>query len=221
MTKTIAFNGSPRRGHNTAILLERALEGAASAGSETEMVHLYDDAGTGCISCFSCKLLDGKSYGACVVKDSLTPLLQKAANADVLLLGSPVYLAAETAGFRAFFERLIFPYLAYALEPRTLFPKKIRTGLIYTMGVSESRVSVLGYDKHFTRTQEIMERIFGYCEKMCSTETKQFDDAEKYFCPEKNIPALEKRHREVFPKDCEKAFELGKRLVAYDREQDF
>ncbi|MDL2286110.1 flavodoxin family protein [Desulfococcaceae bacterium OttesenSCG-928-F15] len=211
--KTIAFNGSPRKKHNTASLLEKALEGAMAAGSETEMVHLYDYDFTGCISCFSCKLIGGKSYGSCAVNDPLTPLLQKAAKADVLLLGSPMYLASETSRFRAFFERLIFPYLTYAEEPRTLFQGKIKTGLIYTMGVSEDRIPKVGYDKHFERAQEYLGRIFGHCEMMYSTETKQFDHPEKYFCPGQHVSAREKRHREVFPEDCARAFELGKRLV--------
>ena len=38
----MAFNGSPRKKWNTATLLNKALEGAASQGAETEIVHLYD-----------------------------------------------------------------------------------------------------------------------------------------------------------------------------------
>jgi NAD(P)H-dependent FMN reductase len=37
--KIIAINGSPRKKWNTATLLEKALEGAASQGAETELVH--------------------------------------------------------------------------------------------------------------------------------------------------------------------------------------
>jgi multimeric flavodoxin WrbA len=40
--KVIAINGSPRKKWNTATLLEKALEGAASEGAETEIIHLYD-----------------------------------------------------------------------------------------------------------------------------------------------------------------------------------
>ena len=61
--KVIAINGSPRKKWNTAILLEKALEGAASQGADTELVHLYDLDFKGCSSCFSCKLKGGKSYG--------------------------------------------------------------------------------------------------------------------------------------------------------------
>jgi multimeric flavodoxin WrbA len=53
--KVMAFNGSPRKKWNTATLLEKALEGAASQGAETELIHLYDLDFKGCISCFAYK----------------------------------------------------------------------------------------------------------------------------------------------------------------------
>ncbi|MHC6204193.1 flavodoxin family protein [Breznakiellaceae bacterium SP9] len=46
--KTIAINGSPRKGWNTHILVEEARKGAASKGSETELVNLYDLHFKGC-----------------------------------------------------------------------------------------------------------------------------------------------------------------------------
>ena len=50
--KIMAFNGSPRKKNwNTVTLLEHALQGAASAGAETELVQLYDLDFSGCISC--------------------------------------------------------------------------------------------------------------------------------------------------------------------------
>ena len=69
--KIMAFNGSPRKAWNTATLLGKALEGAASKGAETELVHLYDLSFKGCISCFACKLKGGRSYGKCAVEDDL------------------------------------------------------------------------------------------------------------------------------------------------------
>ncbi len=38
--KVLAINGGPRKGWNTDTLLNKALEGAASVGAETEMVYL-------------------------------------------------------------------------------------------------------------------------------------------------------------------------------------
>ena len=62
--KLLAINGSPRKRWNTATLLEKALEGAASRGAETELVHLYDIDFKGCVSCFACKTLVGRATGA-------------------------------------------------------------------------------------------------------------------------------------------------------------
>ena len=49
--KLIAINGSPRKNKNTATLIKHALDGATSAGAETELIHLYDLNFKGCISC--------------------------------------------------------------------------------------------------------------------------------------------------------------------------
>ena len=94
--KVIAINGSPRKKWNTATLLEKALEGAASEGAETELIHLYDFNFKGCISCFACKLKDGKSYGKCAMNDELTHVLAKLKEADAVILGSPIYLGNST-----------------------------------------------------------------------------------------------------------------------------
>ena len=111
--KIIAFNGSPRKEWNTATLLKKALEGAASQGAGTELIHLYDLDYKGCTSCFACKLKDGKSYGKCAVRDELTPVLEKIPDVDALILGSPIYAGAATGEMRSFLERLNFPYLVY------------------------------------------------------------------------------------------------------------
>lgn len=138
MAKTIiAFNGSPRKKWNTATLLDHALQGAAEAGAETEMVHLYDHNFKGCTSCFACKRKDGGNRGVCVLRDDLSPLLERVAAADALLLGSPIYLGAVTGEMRSFMERLVFPLITYTDPPATLFPRKIGVGLLYTMNITE------------------------------------------------------------------------------------
>ena len=101
------------------------------------MIHLYDLSYKGCISCFACKLKHGKSYGKCAVKDELTPILAKIDEADAILLGSPIYFFRMTGEMRSFMERLLFPYLEYADPWRSLSTRKINTGLIYTMNITE------------------------------------------------------------------------------------
>lgn len=110
-----AINGSPRKTHNTATIMNKALEGvkAADPQAQTELIHLYSHDFSGCVSCFECKRLGGKSYGKCVVRDGLTPILERLADADGIIFGSPVYFHSITGKMRMFFERLLFQYFVY------------------------------------------------------------------------------------------------------------
>ena len=211
MTNVIAINGSPRKKWNTAMLLEKALEGAKSKGADTELVHLYDLQFTGCTSCFVCKLKGGKSYGRCAVQDELTPVLERIHNADAILLGSPIYFGTVTGEMRSFMERLLFPYLEYTNPPSTLFERKIRTAFIYTMNVSEKQMNEF-YSLHIGANENILARTFGHAESLCSFETLQFEDYSKIVFTYTDPEARKERRRRVFPKDLEKAFELGTRF---------
>jgi multimeric flavodoxin WrbA len=210
----LSINGSPRKNWNTATLLTRALEGAAAQGADTELVHLYDLAFKGCISCFSCKKIGGKSYGRCAVQDELTPILERAAEADVLIMGSPIYFFTETGEMRSFMERLMFPYLTYATGYPSIFPRKISTGLVYTMNLTEKTMLAYHQDKHIAATQGIMARIFGSCEVLLCTDTHQFDDYSKFVSTAWDADAKATRRKEVFPQDCARAYELGAKLAA-------
>lgn len=211
--KVVAVNGSPRKNWNTATLLEKALAGAAASGAEVEMVHLYDLDYRGCMSCFACKAKGGQSYGACAMRDGLTPLLERIARADALVLGSPVYFGTVTGEMRSFMERLLFPYLAYTKPPSTLFGRKIRTAFIYTMNVSEEQMKQNSYPVHFGLNEAVLGRTFGESEHLCSFETLQFEDYEKVVFDYCDPQERRKRRATVFPDDCRKAFDLGKRLV--------
>ena len=215
--KVIAFNGSPRKKWNTAILLEKALEGAASQGAETELIHLYDLNFKGCTSCFGCKIKGGKSYGKCVVKDDLTPILRKAEEADAIIFGSPIYFGTASGEMRSFMERLLFQYLIYTDPLKSLFTKKINTGFIYTMNFTEEQVKEYGLNHYFGFNEMTLKIIFGASESLFCFDTYQFKDYSKVvsgrFDPEKKA----KRRKEVFPEDCKKAFEMGSRFSKKSR----
>lgn len=211
--KVIAFNGSPRKEWNTAALLNKALEGAASQGAETELVNLYDFDFKGCISCFACKRIGGKSYGKCAVKDPLEPILKKVEEADALILGSPIYFGETTGVMRSFMERLMFPYCVYAEGYPSLFKRKIATGFIYTMNVSDDYMDQIGYTQKFAATESVMQNLFGSSESLIVTDTYQFDDYSKYVSTVWDAEKKARRRKEEFPKDCEKAFEMGVRFA--------
>jgi putative NADPH-quinone reductase len=213
--KVLAINGSPRKTRNTGTLLQHALDGAASRGAVTELVHLYDYEYIGCTSCFACKVRNGKSYGKCSVQDGLAPVLEKITGVDAIILGSPVYFGTVTGMMRSFMERLLFPYLVYAQPPVSLFGRKIPSAFVYTMNVAEHQIPGAGYGVHFSSNKMVMERMFGGpCESLYAYETRQFDDYSKvvfsYVDPAERVQKAEKQ----FPIDCEQAFDLGVRLTA-------
>jgi multimeric flavodoxin WrbA len=212
--KVMGFNGSPRKNGNTATVLKYALDGASSQGAETELINLYDCNYKGCISCFSCKLKGGKSYGRCAVNDDLKPIFAKIEAADAIILGSPIYLGAASGEMRSFLERLIFQYLVYDANYSSLFKKKIWTGIIYTMNVTQSDLVLQGIEQNLKGTEIIMGRIFGASESLYVTDTYQFDDYSKYEASKFNEAEKARRRREIFPQDCQKAFDMGKKFAS-------
>lgn len=211
--KLLAINGSPRKNKNTAQLLQKVAEGASSLGAQTELVHLRELKYTGCVSCFLCKDPKGKHYGRCAVRDDLTAVLDKAHEADVLVLGAPFYFSVESAFMRACMERLWFQYYLYSAKKEPLSPRKKAVALLYTMNVKEEDIPAYGKDKVIGVAKGVMERLFAPCEVFLCTDTKQFDDYSKYEVDYFDVPAKLKRHAEVFPKDLDRAFGLGQKLV--------
>lgn len=212
--KVIGINGSPRKQWNTAQVLQKALDGAAANGAQTELIHLYDIDFKGCTSCFACKLKGGKSYGKCAMRDGLTPVLEKIAEADALVLGSPVYFGRATGEMCSFLERLMFQYFVYAQPPESLFTRKLKTAFIYTMNVPEALMQQINYAVHMGGNEAFLGRIFGSCETLCCNETLQFDDYGKYVFSYFDPQERRERHSVLFPENCQKAFELGQRLVS-------
>lgn len=209
----IAINGSPRKTWNTATLLQHVLEGAAAQGAATELIHLYDLDFKGCVSCFACKQVGGPSEGRCAMRDGMTPLLEKIeTEADVVILGSPIYFGAATGEMRAFMERLFFAPFVYSQLPSTRFPRKIKTGFVYTMNVTET-VCRERYQAMFDYTEGVMARLFGSAETFCCYDTRQMADYSnvvmEYMDPAHKLA----RHEEVFPVDCQRAFDFGARLA--------
>ena len=211
--KVLVVNGSPRKTKNTASLLKSMCKGAASKGAETEYVHLYGLKYTGCLSCFKCKLVGGKSYGRCAMRDELTPVLQAAHEAEVVILGSPVYLFCETGMMRSFLERFVFQYLLYTNKKPPLSPPKKATALVYTMNIKEKDIEAYGLNHSIAASKMFMERVFGGCEIFICSDTKQMDDYSKYETDYFDIAAKAKRHKELFPQELLRAFDFGAKLV--------
>ena len=207
-------------------MLDSAMKGASEAGAETELIHLYDYDFKGCMSCFACKLKNAKTNGVCAIRDDLRPILEKAHDAVVIVMGSPVYFSYPTGVLRSFMERLFFPLNSY--NPKidengemqsSLLGKYVPTAMIYTMGVPTEQMAKDGhYPEIFGENARFLEKLFGYTETLCSYSAYQFNDYSKYDVMEGTQEHRAKYRDEQLPKDLEAAYELGKRLVEKAKE---
>jgi len=210
----IAFNGSPRKNGTTVVLLNKALEGATSQGAETELIHLNQLNMKGCQACFSCKKRGGKSYGKCVQRDDMTVLYQKIEQCDAFFLGSPLYFGTVTASAKMFIERL-YPYLSYKYIS-SIFPKKINVGLIVTAAADDQQMKL--FNQQITVNHLTFSILFGSAETLVSTDTFHVKDYSKIVADalEETVDRKLQHQREVFPHDCQKAFDMGARFARQD-----
>ncbi len=205
----IAINGSPRKNGNSAAMLDAAIKGALENSAVVERIDLFDLNYKGCVSCFGCKLLGGPSYGRCAQRDGLTEVLDKILAADVLLLATPLYFGEVPGAVRNLIERLWFPGLQYAKNYRSAYTRRVKVGLMYTMNVPTEEM----YKGLITGQVQNFTMLLGKTEYVTALDTMQFDDYSKYASEIFDGEAKRKRKEIVFPTECEKAYEMGKRLT--------
>ena len=101
--KVLILNGSPRIGGNTSIAVEEMEKIFLTEGIEVETVQVGTKDIRGCIACGRCAQL-----GRCVFDDIVNELAPKFAEADGLVVASPVYYASANATLAACLQRLFY-----------------------------------------------------------------------------------------------------------------
>jgi multimeric flavodoxin WrbA len=147
--KVIGIVGSPRSGGNTEQLIQQILAGAAEHGAETKMYSVATMKIGGCLGCYACKK-DGK----CVQQDDMQLLYPEIASADVLVLGSPVYMGQMTAQLKAFCDRLL-PFINPDFTTRLQGKKDL------VMAFTQGNPEVKAFASYFQYTMN-MVKFLGY-----------------------------------------------------------
>lgn len=96
--KVLILFGSPRKNGNTAQLCGAFMKGLAKEDT-VEIVRLFEQMPTPCNDCGYCKAAEGCS------KKDLDALMQQFAQADLVVVASPVYLLSFPAPMKALFDR--------------------------------------------------------------------------------------------------------------------
>ncbi|RUM87069.1 MAG: flavodoxin family protein [Thermodesulfatator sp.] len=144
--KILAFNGSPRRGGNTDLLLAALVRGAEAAGAEVRRYDLYQMDFQGCIECGSCD-----RTGECVLEDDLAPLYSEFLGARVIVLASPIFFYNLTSRTQALIERSQALWIRkYVLKN---LPGGRRYGLFLSLGATKGK-------KLFEGVQRVVRYFF-------------------------------------------------------------
>jgi len=122
--KVVAFNGSPRKDGNTAILIRRVLKELEAEGIETEYIQLGGQMIHGCMACGICRKIKNKECK--IVQDNVNLYIQKMAEADGIILGSPTYFSMMTPELKALIDRAGY----VAMGNDHMFKRKIGAAVV-------------------------------------------------------------------------------------------
>jgi len=113
MKKIMAIIGSPRKGGNTELLTDRAIEGCRSRGEvEVEKFFVVDRNIAFCSGCLSCVAPDSQG---CVIEDEMGELLGRMVSCDGFIFATPNHVRSVTAPMINFLTRML-PLLRLKVE---------------------------------------------------------------------------------------------------------
>jgi multimeric flavodoxin WrbA len=102
--RVLGISGSPRRGGNTELLVQTALDLCAQEGAEVELLSLAGRPIKPCTACGGCAHTDTPQ---CAQEDpNFDGMVEKFMAADGILVGSPVYFGSATPETMALLDRV-------------------------------------------------------------------------------------------------------------------
>lgn len=113
--RILLLNGSPRPKGNTKQMADAFKEGAESVGHQVDVVDVCKKKIAGCLACEYCHT---KGNGVCVQKDDMQEVYSLLAEADMLVIASPIYYHGISGQLKCVIDR--FYSAAYPRKPRNL-----------------------------------------------------------------------------------------------------
>ncbi len=124
--KTVIFNGSPRPNGDTAALI-RAL--SAALPTAPKVIDAYRTDIRPCVDCRRCWDQVG-----CVIRDGMDALYRDIAEADCIVIASPVYFSTLTGPLLSLMSRLQMFYTAGRMQGVRLIQKEKVGGILLCGG---------------------------------------------------------------------------------------
>jgi multimeric flavodoxin WrbA len=145
--RVVAFNGSPRKGGNTSVLIDHVLKELEAQGIETEHIHLKGPI-QDCIACLKC--FENKNRKCVLEEDMVNMCISKMIEANGIILGSPTYFADLTPELKALIDRAGFVNMANGI----LFRHKVGAAVVAVRRAGA--IHVFDSINHFFLISEMM-----------------------------------------------------------------
>lgn len=149
--KIVAFNGSPRKGGNTQLLLQEAVRGAKEQGAEVTVFDLNWMNIKPCQNCGGCA-----ETAQCIVQDDMQKIYEAIRSADRIILASPIFFFGLSGQTKIMIDRCQpFWYGKYIHQkPLPLGPHG-RKGLVLLVGGMKRSPRNKGFE-----CSEVTARVF-------------------------------------------------------------
>ncbi|MCK4904675.1 flavodoxin family protein [bacterium] len=145
--KIIGISGSPRRGGNTEILLDKALEVARRKGAKTKKIILNELKFSPCQECENIR-----KDGVCIIKDDWQKVFSETNKADAIILASPIFFGSVSAQTKMFIDRFQCLWLAKNIF-QTYKAKKRKIGAFICVEASDRK-------DFFENAKSIVKNLF-------------------------------------------------------------
>jgi multimeric flavodoxin WrbA len=154
--KIIAFNGSPRLGGNTEILLNEAIKPLREAGHNVNIFKLNSMNIKPCQDCGGCV-----ETGICIHTDDMSTIYDAVREAERIILASPIFFYSLSAQSKIMIDRCQSFWCAkYRLKKPIPAGPRGRKGLLLLVGgmkKEDGRLSAEAVAKSFFRTLSVSE----------------------------------------------------------------
>jgi len=136
----LILQGSPRATGSTAWMAEEYMKAAEAAGHTVTLVNVAKKKINGCLACEYCHT---KGNGACVQKDDMQELYPLLAEAEVLVLASPIYYFTLSAQLQAPIQRF-YAMMKPANVKKTALLLSSHSPAVYDAAIAEYK-SISGF----------------------------------------------------------------------------
>jgi len=132
--RILGIYGSPRKGGNTDILLDKALQAARSAGADVSSIRCCDLKIAGCAECGGCD-----RTGKCVVDDDMQSVYPQLYEADAIILASPIFFYGITSQAKALIDRCQAAWCKRMLDKTPQHRRTLGSGRGYLLCVGATK----------------------------------------------------------------------------------